>query len=368
MILMTLVIGIFYLLQAYKERKKDADFFYSQFVKPILWISVGVICLLAYHLIANWEILGDPLAFIKNIATVNWSQWQWALNPNQIWKFRLFYPLVITYLNTPQTLGNITPLFVAFLPALLITGIRKKAQISNDLIILVLAAFITLLLWVIMIQTIFEIRYVFFVWIILFLPASVIIEKTLDGSDPFLQVSTKSLLIILLAFITVRIVYISIDSYSPVDREGNPHCYNFMFCDLLNPVNELAAPGDRVLSLNAFRYYLRTDLFACSTTFGEYTTLENLAHEDNIAFWTEVYREGYKFITYESNYSVWHLTLGMIPNPYNTPPWLTLQPIYGKPGDPEVAYQIHVKDPPVKVGLTCQKSISGVWELNQVQK
>ena len=130
----------------------------------------------------------------------------------------------------------------------------------------------------------------------------------------------------------------------------------------------MANVGDRVLTLNAYRYYLRTDLFACSTTNEEYSTLHNLSKEGSTAFWTEVYREGYKFITYESNYSARHLYLDLIPNPYNTPSWLSLKPIYGQPGDPEVAYQILVKDPPIKVELTCQKSISGVWDVQKITK
>jgi len=366
--LLAMVIGLFYLLHAFYQRKEDVNWIYIHFVRPLLWISIGIICLLVYHILANWAMLGDPLAFIKTYEGVNWSEWQWALSPNQIWNLRLFYPLVVTFMNNPQTLGNITPLFVAFLPAVLVLGFGNKLQIPHNLVILVFAALISLIAWLLSVLTIFEIRYVLFIWLILFLPVSLTIDNILSGADPILQNNTRFLLIFLLLFTLFRITYISIDSYSPIDSLGNPQCYDIPFCKLLRPVNEIASTGDRVLTLNAYRYYLRTDLFACATTFEEYTTLENLSHEDSTAFWTEVYREGYKFITYESNYSVWHLTLGLIPNPYNTPPWLTLKPIYGQPGNPEVAYQIQAKDPPVDIGLSCQKSSSGVWKLTPITK
>ncbi len=364
--LISVFIGLFYLQHAYQQRKEKKDWIYNLFFKPILWISVGIICLLAYHLIANWVTLGDPMAFIKNYQNVNSSDWQWALDPNQIWTFRILYPLVVTYLNTPQSLGNITPLFVAFLPAILMSGLRNKLQISRNLTVLMIAALITLLIWITMLFTIFEIRYVFFLWIILFMPLALIIETILNGSDPFFQIITKLLLIILLAFTALRIIYVSIDTYSPIDKEGNAQCYDFPFCEFLKPISQMAAAGDRVLTLNAFRYYLRTDLFACSTTHQEYIILQDLSHSDSTAFWTEVYREGYKFIAYESNYSVRHLYLGMIPNPYNTPPWLTLKPIYGKPGDPEVAYQIQVNNPPVQVEKTCKRTDTGTWEVQSL--
>ncbi len=120
------------------------------------------------------------------------------------------------------------------------------------------------------------------------------------------------------------------------------------------------------MTLAAFRYYLRSDLFACSTQNDEYITLQNLSHGDSTAFWTEVYREGYRFIAYESEYSVRHLQLGLIPNPYNTPPWMTLKPIYGRPGDPEVAYEIQAVNPPVRVEETCQKTSGGIWEVQSL--
>ena len=367
-VLLAMVVGLYYLFSAYYTQSEKGNWIYDGFVKPIFWISIGIICLLSYHLAANWMVLGDPMAFIKTYEKINWSQWQWALNPDQIWKFRLLYPFVVTYLNTPQTLGNITPLFIGFLPALLVFCLGKIINISRNLTLLVYATLITLFAWLMLVNTIFEIRYVLFLWLILFLPISITIEQILNGADPFFQVTTKTILVLLLVLVSFRVVYISIDTYSPIDKHGNPQCYDFPFCTFLKPINELASMGDRVLALNAYRYYLRQDLFACSTNFDEYTTLETLSNGDSTRFWTEVYREGYKFIAYESNYSVWHLTLGLIPNPDNTPTWLTLKPIYGEPGDQEVAYQILAKDPPVNIEFTCQKSLSGVWEVRQITK
>ena len=75
-----------------------------------------------------------------------------------------------------------------------------------------------------------------------------------------------------------------------------------------------------MLILGAFRYYLRTDLFACSTTeFGILRLEEGLASGDSIAFWTEVYREGYTLWLMRGDYVVGHLYLGMHPEPIQYP-------------------------------------------------
>jgi hypothetical protein len=364
--LLAVFIGLYYLQLAYLQYKKNKAWNLRHLFQLTLWISVGVISLIVYHIIANWVITGDPLTPLKDLRNTNASDWQWALDPNRLWIIRLLYPLAMTYLNTPQSLGNISPLFVALLPGVLIKDFRQKIRISENLIVLVIAALITLLLWILLFFTIFEIRYVLFLWIILLIPAAVIIESILESQDLFFKTITNISLVALLSFIIVRTVYVSLDTYSPLDKQGNPQCYDFPFCDFLKPVNQTAPPGARVLTLNAFRYYLRTDLFACSTEHDEYQILQNLSLDDSTAFWVEVYRDGYKYIAYESNYSVRHLRLGLIPNPYNTPPWLTLKPIYGAPGNPEVAYEIQANNPPIQVEETCQKTNEGIWEIQTI--
>ncbi len=48
-------------------------------------------------------------------------------------------------------------------------------------------------------------------------------------------------------------------------------------------------------------------------------------------FWVEVYRKGYKFIAFEEGYVTDSAQIKIIPEPWNnTPPWITLVPIFGK--------------------------------------
>jgi hypothetical protein len=147
--------------------------------------------------------------------------------------------------------------------------------------------------------------------------------------------------LVLLIFINARSLYISFDAYSPIDRQGNPHCYDTDFCNVTGVVNELAAPGDRVLVLHASRYYLRTDLFACSSTIEDYQILRDFSYQDQNKFWEAVYRLGYK---------------------YNLPAWLTLIPIHGNLPAEGIAYKIVATNPPTEVETICRKNNQGLWE------
>ncbi|HEX9333107.1 MAG TPA: hypothetical protein VF896_14540, partial [Anaerolineales bacterium] len=134
-------------------------------------------------------------------------------------------------------------------------------------------------------------------------------------------------------------------------------------CEQISSINEIAAPGERVLTLSAFRYYLRTDLFACSTQHTEYKILADLSVQNEDQFWSEVYRQGYKYIAYEKGYALDHVQLKVIPTPQNTPDWIELKPIYGQPGDLHVTYRINIKNPPTSTQANCRMDATGIWEV-----
>lgn len=361
--LLAVFAGLYYLKQLIfsKPRRK-------RFVGTAIWICTGAIGPVAYHLFANWMILGDPFAPIANVTYVDSAEWQWAFDPNQLLAIRLLYPFAATFLNSPQSLGNISPIFLAFLPAVFFREIKERVRLSKELLILTSISAITLLLWIFLFFTVAEIRYVFFLWIIIFMPLAEITAEVLDSEDRLIRNIFSGLIITLLLFSMWRTAYLALGTYSPIDKEGNPQCFTSQFCQYLRSINETASPGDRVLSLTAFRYYLRQDLFACSTKAEEYSILRELSYRDAENFWLEVYRQGYKYIAYENDYTARHLQFGLIPDPERTPEWIILRPIYGKPGDLQIAYEIIISSPPIETETTCQLNPSGIWEMSSIRQ
>jgi hypothetical protein len=350
-----------FLSSGFKTKSITAFFF------PLFWIGIGAIGLGILHLLANWIILGSPFAFISSITQIDSATGPWDANPNQILALRLLYPLVASFRNNPQSLGNVSPLAIAFLPAILIYDIRRKIKLSKDLLVITIISGITIILWIFTFFTVVELRYVLFLWIILFMPVAEIIASALRAGDRLFRNMIEVPIIALLVFIIFRTIFISLDSYSPLDQQGNPHCYDYVFCEYLKPINQTASPGDRVLTLSAYRYYLRTDLFACSPTHEEYKILHDLSYQDTEAFWQEVYQRGYKYISYENDYTVRHLGFGIIPAPENVPDWLELEPIFGNPQDLVVAYRIHATAPPVDVKYSCIKNADDKWEVVKIK-
>ena len=339
----------------------------KNFIQSMLWIGAGVFTLGAFHLIVNWLLLGSPFAFLSSITNINPSSGPWDNNPSEIFALRILYPLVVTFRNTAQSLGNISPLALAFVPMLFLADIRKEFHVQPLLKSMCLAAGITILAWISLFFTVVEIRYVFFLWIILFLPIAETLAMATRLKYGLLKHASLFLVSAMLVFMNFRTIYIAVDTYSPVNQQGDPVCRDYPLCDYLQTINLIAQPGERVLTLSAYRYYLRQDLFACSTSAQEYETLQKLSHQDPAAFWEEIYRQGYKYIAYEKEYTIRHLRFGIIPSPENTPLWLTITPINGIGSNAVIAYRIDVKDPPINETVTCQKDMGGIWKLAPAQ-
>jgi hypothetical protein len=361
------LLGVFALLYYFQqafiqkppESRKPVVFFLS-----LIWIGLGATGWAIYHLFANWMILGSPFAFLSSISAINPSAGPWTYSPNTILITRLLYPLVVTFINHGASLGNISTLFIALVPLLII---QKPIKCSNHLLIRIsVVALITLLGWIFLFFTVVEIRYVFFLWILLFFPAAMVISNIFTMKKIILRTAALGTIFALLIFSVIRTIYISFDTYSPLDAQGNPHCSGNDFCDIITTINETAPIGARVLTLHPSRYYLRSDLFACSTTHNEYQILKDFSYSDYNEFWKEVYRLGYEYIAFEKDYTTRHLQMGFMLGPENVPAWIRLEQLFGNPEGTVIAYRIYYSNPPINVEFECGKDANGVWILQEI--
>lgn len=347
-----------------REKRAGSDFRWElvlSYAKPILWIFPSLILIGTYHLWQNWLWLGSPFAPINFNQKLSVNNWGWQFDPGLLNTFRAMYPLVVTILNSPQSLGNISPLFIGFLPFLLHKKLRQQMILSQELAHILTASLLTLVLWILIFYTVVEIRYVMFIWVIIFIPLGTLMDVLLNQMTGVMPVASRLVIGLLLGFIALRTFLIAIDTYSPIDRNGQAYCSDFSLCTFFAPVNKYALPGDRVFSLNAFRYYMREDLFVCSSRSNEYENFIKLAQENSPEFWVELYRAGYTFVTYEEIFSVNRSHFGTIPPPDSAPPWLRVKVISSD--QKNRLYQIISINPPFTPDISCQKNSSGEWQL-----
>ena len=358
------LLGMFVLINTI-QRVKLGRLHFLQIVRHLSWMVLGAVGFAIYHLFINKVVLGSPFAFLDSLTHINATNGPWDFKHETIWVYRLLYPFVITFKNSGASLGNISPLVIVFLPTLMVSDIRKHTIIQKETSRLFFSAGIVLLLWIVSSFTVVEVRYVLFLWIILFIPIAEIVASAFNTKFALLRHAAKWSIVLLSIFIFVRSAYISIATYSPLDTQGNPQCSGDIFCSHFIPINEIAKKGERVLTLSAFRYYMRTDLFACSTTKEEYRKLKALSFTSTESFWREVYQMGYTYVAFEEGYALTHL--GFSNMPFSSPPdWVQLTPIIITSKVFNIAaYKLNSVNPPVNSEIVCKQDSSGIWHLQQ---
>jgi hypothetical protein len=335
-------------------------------VKNYITLSIPILIMVSLHLTANWLILGDFLAPLHNTAKVTPEIWQWSgFDPEYIWVARIFFPLVATFLNTPQSMGNITPIILIFLPVFFSRKARNNLRLSRDLIKISLISFFILTTWIMVYFTIFEIRYVFFLWIIICLAAAEMISASLETLEPFNQKVFSGIIVLLLLYMCGRNVFIAVDAYAPIDENGAPQCNDSPFCSYLSPLNQNAAQGDRVLGLSAFRYYFRPDLFACSSKADEYLIIRNALKNSKEDFWVEVHNQGYRYIAYEENYSMRHQNIDFLPTISAAPSWVKLEKLSETFDGYFSTYKIEYINAPNQINKKCVID-NGIWLVQDI--
>lgn len=350
-----------YLFQVFPVFQKEGFFAALRFARPVLWMFPTLLAMGMFHLWQNHLWLGSPIAPLAYARELDTGDWQWQFDPASLNSLRLLYPLTVTFMNTPQSLGNISPLFIGILPFLLLRKTRAHFHLPAALRSLLFPAVITLVLWITLFFTVVEIRYVFFLWMLFFLFGAQVIETAFDTLGKGYQAILRAALALLLAFILVRALVISLAAYSPIDAKGQAHCYNIPFCTFLHPLNESAAQGERVFVLNAYRYYLRPDLFACSSQAQEYAPLQTMAKNNDGAFWAELYRQGFHYLAYEKNFAEFHSRFGAIPPPKSAPEWMKVD-IISSIGN-QTVYQLSAIHPPFLPLKTCAQTDNGAWQV-----
>lgn len=359
--LVTLFVGIFYAFSATNLWRTNPQKF-KTLLATGLWSLPPLLALGLFHLQQNWIWLGSPLAPLTYARELGAKDWQWQFDPATLTTLRLFYPLTVSFFNSPQSLGTLSPLLVGFLPFALMKDLRRNLFKSPSLQSLTVPALLTLTTWVALFFTIVEIRYVFFLWILLFLVVACWLETLLTPGLLLMRPIFSSLIVLTLAGAGFRILLIAAETYSPQDSTGNAHCTTLHFCTFFDPLNQDATPGERILALNAYRYYLRPDLFACSARAEEYPQLEALAQKNSGEFWVAAYRMGFRSLLYEKNFAQFHSRFGTLPDPKTAPAWLSVTLLSTNSYD-DTIYRLEAHNPPFQPEKTCQLDDQSLWQV-----
>src|SRR5690606_36821403 len=101
-------------------------------------------------------------------------------------------------------------------------------------------------------------------------------------------------------------------------------------CGAIVAASELIPEGERVLNLNPYGYYLREDLFACSSNWLDYLELlQTYQGQGPTAYWEHIWREGVRYVIIAPElHMVRRATSSLGVEPDTAPDWLNIDAIH----------------------------------------
>lgn len=226
-----------------------------------LWAIVATVP----HLVKNAVMFAAPLApFIGGAADQNWLQQVWFA-PEVIRRIVATYPLALTFGRYPMQGGNLTFLWLAFLP--LLWWLPRPARLRDSLLFqLCLAGLAGTLVWMALRPSIIAPRYLLAVLLLFYPLAARAAEHVLDRENAprWLSGAIAGVTFAALAIFSYPLLPIAADSARQLLGRDTGQCaLASTHCPPLLQLNAEAAPGDRVYVLSYYTYWMRDDLLQC---------------------------------------------------------------------------------------------------------
>jgi hypothetical protein len=239
----------------------------------ILIFSAGVVLAWLPHLIKNAHFFGEPFApfYFFGIQGQKWIEQTWYTV--EATKYILWtYPIAIVFGQYPMQAGNLSPYVFAFLP--LAFWLRRPSSWQKSLLVQVsTVGALCLITWMIIRPAVLSPRYIFATLILLiFFPAKCCENYLASGAPKYIKG------LICLALCVGPLIYWGDHNHLAMAErlvaiENNFTDYNcknsdLAYCFIFDQINDIAAPGARILLGGYYSYGLRGDLLVCASNSG----------------------------------------------------------------------------------------------------
>ncbi|MCH2539193.1 MAG: hypothetical protein MK000_02415 [Anaerolineales bacterium] len=303
--------------------------------------------------IKNFVFFGEPFApflFLESdIGAVYRSQGSWHA-PKSVWLILMSYPLALAYGDYAFQYGNISGLFIALGPLVLLVPVREWRQNKN------LMSFTFVIIIAVTVSALAQVSYFaprfLLPALLALIPAiafaSEYVFQTSNSHMWFRGVMIACMCIALIGYSTLeqdfkRTVRYKIHHSGICDLEGFPlpECHDML------ALNKLADRGERInITWNDYKYWLRSDLIQCLAT----------EYEQGLS-WDEWYDRGFRYIE----------NAGIPLDLTDVPVWMQVSNVYSRQAtglsQPVQIYELYSRDSKRSPSYACQQTDEGEWQV-----
>jgi hypothetical protein len=222
-----------------------------------VWVAVATLP----HLVKNGLLFGQPLA---PFVGMNWTEQTWFSPENTKW-ILMTYPLALTFGLYPMQGGNLSFLLLASLPMIFLLP-KPVHYLKSKLVQLTVSGLVGLLCWMLIRPSTLAPRYILATLLMLMPIGAIAFEYLWQHECKPRMASIAFAAALLLSVGAAPIIGIYPFRVTAYMMAGQPECglTDTSYCRGLNAINAHAEPGERVLLLGYYSYWLRPDLLQCT--------------------------------------------------------------------------------------------------------
>lgn len=324
-----------------------------------LWIAAGVVIAVTPHLVKNYLLYNNPISPFGTGSS--WATQPWY-GSSVTRRIILTYPLALTYGNYFAQYGNLSPLWLAFLPMIFLLP-KPRPFFPNPLAGITLAALLGMTSWIIINPSNLAPRY-YLAPLLLFilLPARAAEHVSYTDQRPrwlaflvlcatYTTFFTTSLYFLTETFFPGRTYRYLSGEMSECARDSSFYCKG-MFV-----LNKAARNGERVFLASYHRYWLRPDLLQCLSSNAEYAEFLGTSPDQK---WVFMYERGFHYLFLDKTTFGTMMESLDIENPPN---WVRPKLLYSS-GDNSIAvYHLRYVAPPANRVFECSQIVPPAWNV-----
>ena len=258
-------------------------------------LTLGIWALLAWgpHLIKNWVLFNEPLAPFIGLSESGLSL-PWFSPEGTAWILKT-YPLALVFGRYPGQSGNLSFLWLAFLPMVFFLP-WAKSFVRSSLVQVTVVGIVGVVIWMILRPSWMAPRYIFISLALLIPVVAWGVEQFYEKEQsPYLLRSTI-LITILFAFLFSSYPHIKNKVVTKVwNLDAQGECaLSGEYCPAFNKLNSIANPGARMYFSGYYGYWARPDILQCQLSNSEKTTLKRI--KDVNEQWAYLLDRGVEYI------------------------------------------------------------------------
>jgi hypothetical protein len=331
-------------------------------VQPVAaYMTVGVAMMAAAvpHLIKNGVLFAAPLAPFVGMEGTSWLNQTWFSSGDTAWIVAT-YPAALVFGRYPMQGGNLSFLWLAFLPLLLVRSVQTFRN-NRTLAKMTVAGLVGTLLWVLLRPSVIAPRYLLATLFLLIPSVALAAEGVFTTEARPRILSTGIVLVSLLALgiftfphakLPLHLIHFLRGTF-PVCGLASP------YCEPLVALNQQAEPGARVFFAGYYSYWMRPDLLQCRDDRSDAGAFAK--ESDASSRWATLYTRGFHYVVIDKTS---HRTMISLLDQSMAPPWLDVEEILKT--DELSVLKLSSRTHDRTVELDCTQRLHPAWDVTRV--